>query len=90
MVTRRKANETFGERLKEARDAKGQSQPEAALELGIGQSTYNRWERDQVGRIEPESIPRACAYLGIDDSDYLGVLIIRGTVKRAQQEGRLP
>lgn len=91
MVNKRQADETFGDRLKAARTGKQQTQPQAALELDIGQSTYNRWENDEVARIEVKNIPAVCAYLGLgDDTDYLGMLIMRSTVRRGRAEGKLP
>ena len=62
----------FGQRLLEARQAKGLSQTSVAETLGITQPSYADWERKAVS-IRPEHLPRLAETLDVSIDYLLGV-----------------
>ncbi len=54
----------FGQRILEARLAKGLSQAEFATQLGVGLTTTYLWERDRLPR--PGNLPKIARLLEID------------------------
>ena len=62
----------FGQKLYEAREAKGLSLRQVAEELGIPLKTYANWERRNVG-IRPEFLAALSKILEVSTQQLLGV-----------------
>ena len=54
---------TLGERLKQARHERGQTQHQAAREFDVNQSTIAKWERGD--RPAPEKVLQIAGYIGL-------------------------
>ena len=61
----------FGQRLHQAREAKGLSQRQVAEALGMAQQTYSAWERRPVA-IKPEDLVKLAEVLAVDVTKLLG------------------
>lgn len=61
----------FGQRLFEARQAKGLSQKEVAEALRVTQPSYADWERTAVS-LKPELLPKLAEVLGVSVDHLLG------------------
>lgn len=70
----------FGQRLHDARLAKGLSQNQVADTLGITQPSYADWERSAVS-LKPEYLPKLSQALGVSVDHLLGIeqRLSRGT-----------
>lgn len=64
----------IGERLKEARIAKGLTQTELAQKLGVGQSAVGKWERGIVTNIKRSMIQQIAAALDISPLLVVGII----------------
>ena len=60
---------TLREHLKKRRCELGLFQREAALGLGVNESTYLRWENDK-SHPAPSQLPRVIHFLGYDPNPY--------------------
>jgi transcriptional regulator with XRE-family HTH domain len=67
----------FGERLRNARLAKGLSQNQIAQTLGVTQPSYADWERNAVS-LKPEYLPKLSEALGVSVDHLLGIEQRRG------------
>jgi len=67
-----KTRSEFGQRLHDARQAKGLSQNQVAEALGITQPSYADWERSAVA-LKPEYLPKLSTLLGISVESLLGI-----------------
>ena len=63
---------TVGERLKHLREKKRLTQTEVAVELGISQSTYVRYEQNKVRRLKPEIFEKLAEILDTTSGYLLG------------------
>lgn len=77
----------FGERLFQARIAKGMSQTQVAEALGIRQPSYADWERRAVS-LKPEYLPKLAELYEISVEHLLGIEEPRKPAK-AGPSGRL-
>lgn len=62
----------FGQRLLDARQARGLSQNQVAEALGITQPSYADWERSAVS-LKPEYLPRLADLFGVSLDHLLGI-----------------
>jgi transcriptional regulator with XRE-family HTH domain len=62
----------FGQRLHDARQAKGLSQNQVAEALGITQPSYADWERSAVS-LKPEYLPKLATLFGVSVDHLLGI-----------------
>jgi transcriptional regulator with XRE-family HTH domain len=67
-----KTRSEFGQRLHDARQAKGLSQSQVAEALGITQPSYADWERSAVA-LKPDYLPKLSEVLGVSFESLLGV-----------------
>ena len=67
-----KKRSEFGQRLHDARQAKGLSQNQVADALGVTQPSYADWERSAVS-LKPEYLPKLAEVLGVPVASLLGV-----------------
>ena len=68
----------FGQRLHNARLAKGLSQSQVAQALGVTQPSYADWERSAVS-LKPEYLPKLSQALGVSVDHLLGIEQRRGS-----------
>lgn len=59
-------SKTFGNVLKEARIQQGLRALDVVKATGINQSTYSKYENDEVKNVSIENVGRLCAFLHID------------------------
>jgi len=67
-----KERTAFGQRLLDARLAKGLSQNQVARKLGITQPSYADWERSAVS-LKPEYLPKLAALFEVSIDELLGI-----------------
>lgn len=67
-----KKRSEFGQRLHDARQARGLSQNQVADALGVTQPSYADWERSAVA-LKPEYLPKLAEVLGVPVDQLLGV-----------------
>src|SRR5687768_4089094 len=64
--------ETFGTKLKAARERKGLSQPDLAAKVGVSPIMISRYERDKVDEPNVSIIMKICDVLGLESPQALG------------------
>jgi transcriptional regulator with XRE-family HTH domain len=67
-----KTQQTFSQRLRELREASGQTQKAAAATAGLDQTRWSNYERGVDPRADPKLIRRICTAIDCDPNTLFG------------------